>query len=434
MPLKTSLYVELGMSPDARGDKILADSVSIRLEPRGGEPVELLGPDGRFAEGASGWLRPRQVTQGLDSRAVDQLSIYVDPDRPLRPTTAYTVRVSARSRDGAELPEAAGTWCFTTESAPGVHTLDVSLDLAAEPVHWQGAFFSGFGNVQFCTQRESYGPTYDLMAEARRQHPRAWSYQRDFWMTGTEFRPPGFFPSSLPNVVRERETRRITAIEEHPDGASLRVEDFFGHEQYGIASGRPVSEDYHPGDEVLIADGVHDARVEVRSVDDGAGTVQVGPVATPEGGWKIAYERPLPEKEDPDAPGLFPPGGCYLRKFNPVGTPCYYWGRLDKEWDLAAPPLWPPAPAELRRRHRRPRPRRPELDHRQGPRPVARGRPSHRRAHHRPLRRRFPGLHLEHLQRARPRRPVLAGRLGRAPALLRLHRRRDPAGLRGPRP
>ena len=32
-------------------------------------------------------------------------------------------------------------------------------------------------------------------------------------------------------------------------------------------------------------------------------------------------------------PGLFPPGGCYLRKFNPVGTPCFYWGRLDKEWD-----------------------------------------------------------------------------------------------------
>src|SRR5262249_51302692 len=24
-----------------------------------------------------------------------------------------------------------------------------------------------------------------------------------------------------------------------------------------------------------------------------------------------------------------------LRKFSPVGMPCYYWGRLDKEWDLA---------------------------------------------------------------------------------------------------
>ena len=37
----------------------------------------------------------------------------------------------------------------------------------------------------------------------------------------------------------------------------------------------------------------------------------------------------------PDAPGLFPPGGCYLRKLSPAGTPVYYWGRLDRQWDLA---------------------------------------------------------------------------------------------------
>ncbi len=46
------------------------------------------------------------------------------------------------------------------------------------------------------------------------------------------------------------------------------------------------------------------------------------------------YSRPLPQKEDPDAPGLFAFGGCYLLKFKPAGTPCYYWGRLDREWDL----------------------------------------------------------------------------------------------------
>ena len=40
--------------------------------------------------------------------------------------------------------------------------------------------------------------------------------------------------------MRERETRRVADIE--PDGGEtvLRVEDFFGHEQYGIASGRPL--------------------------------------------------------------------------------------------------------------------------------------------------------------------------------------------------
>ena len=45
--------------------------------------------------------------------------------------------------------------------------------------------------------------------------------------------------------------------------------------------------------------------------------------------------RPLPTEEDPRAPGLFPAGGCYLRKHRPVGTPHYYWGRLDNEWDIA---------------------------------------------------------------------------------------------------
>ena len=43
----------------------------------------------------------------------------------------------------------------------------------------------------------------------------------------------------------------------------LRVEDFFGHAQYGIAAGRPLADDYHAGDEVLIADGVNAARANV---------------------------------------------------------------------------------------------------------------------------------------------------------------------------
>jgi hypothetical protein len=174
-----------------------------------------------------------------------------------------------------------------------------------------------------------------MMGKAHKEHPRAWSLQRDFWMTGTEYQPASILPQFLPNVVRERETRRIVALEPRGDAVQLRVEDVFGHEQYGIASGRPLRDDYHPGDEVLIADGVHDARATVVAVDDGAGTVVVSAFATPPGGWKLDYAAPLPTREDPDAPGLFPPGGCYLRKFRPHGTPCYYWGRLDKEWDLA---------------------------------------------------------------------------------------------------
>jgi hypothetical protein len=334
VPLGTSLYFEIGTTPEANADTVDPDSVAVRLEPATAEPRTLLGPEQRFAAGASGWLRPRSVPQGAAMQTVTKLAVYIEPGEPLKPETTYTVRVSARSRAGGPQPEPAGTWNFTTESAPRVHSVSLGLDLAAEPVRWHGAFFSGLCNVCFCTQAESFGPTYDLMAEARKQHPRAWTYQRDFWMTGSDHRKPGLLDQGLPNIVRERETRRITALEVQPDSVLLHVEDFFGHQQYGIPSGRPVSEDYHVGDVVLIADGVHDAQAKVIAVDAAAGTVLVDAVASPLGGWKTVYDGALPQREIPDAPGLFPPGGCYLRKLRPHGTACYYWGRIDKEWDL----------------------------------------------------------------------------------------------------
>ncbi len=330
VPLRTSLYLELATTRGVKAGEVNPDSVSVSLRRDGGEAVELLRHDRRFAEGVRGWLRPRSDLLGARS-----LAVYIELPGPLEPATRYTARASAGLAGETGPPAQAGTWSFTTEAASPAHHLSFSLDLTAEPVRWHGRFFSGLCNVIFCTQASNYGPTFDLMAEARQQHPRAWSYQRDFWMTGTEFRPLTFLAVNLPNIVRERETRRIAAIERRPEKrVVLRVEDAFGHAQYGIPAGRRVDEDYHPGDEVLLADGVNDARTKVIAADGAAGTVTVSAFADPPDGWKIAYDGPLPDKEDPDAPGLFAPGGCYLRKFRPYGTPCYYWGRLDKEWDL----------------------------------------------------------------------------------------------------
>jgi hypothetical protein len=70
-------------------------------------------------------------------------------------------------------------------------------------------------------------------------------------------------------------------------------------------------------------------------VDDGARTILVAPLAKPKSAWLLDYQAPPPQKEDPQAPGLFAAGGTHLRRFDPPGTPVYYWGRLDKEWDLA---------------------------------------------------------------------------------------------------
>lgn len=329
VPLRTSFYVELAAGDADSSDAVAPESVGIELEPKGQPALAVLRSGWRPAQGYSVRFLP-----GTDRQGGATLIVYVDSERRLLPSTRYTVRLTARSHKGAVLPARAGTWQFTTEDVPRTHPLAFDLSWKSPPVRWQGGFFTGFCSTGFCTGPVHRIPTYRLMEQVRKCSPRAWSLERDFWMTGMEHQP-ALLSGNLPCVVRERQTRRIAAIERRPEGALLRIEDFFGHQQYGIPPGRPVSEDYHPRDEVLIADGVHDARAKVLAVDDRERTVLVTDLPSPPGGWKIPYAGPLPTKEDPRAPGLFPPGGCYLRKFRPCGTPVYYWGRLDCQWDLA---------------------------------------------------------------------------------------------------
>jgi hypothetical protein len=329
VPLRTSFFIELGMG-DKANDTVRSESVTISLQAADEAPFEILSAGQKFAPGYSGKLS--SATIGWQDEK--SLAVYVTPAAPLKPSTVYTIRVAAKSGKGGELPAKDGTWTFTTAAAPQAKDLSLSLDLAQPPVQWHGAFFSGFCKPSFCTSDPTLISTYDLMAEARRTYPRAWSLQRDFWMTGLDDKP-SLLPPTLPNIVRERETRRIVAVDKVEGGVKLKVEDFAGHEQYGIPAGRPVSADYHPGDEVLIADDTHDARAAVVSVDDAANIVLVKSLAAPPGGWTLKYSTAAPAKEDPHTPGRFALGGCYLRKFKPCGTPCYYWGRLDKEWDLA---------------------------------------------------------------------------------------------------
>ncbi|MBN1443929.1 MAG: hypothetical protein JXA90_14560 [Planctomycetes bacterium] len=331
VPLGTSFYVELGIEGEgAAGDAVDPGSVRVSIRPEGGDERVLLDAGRRFAEGATGRIFPRVNQHGGRS-----LAVFIDPGSQLEPLARHTVEVAARSEKGAVILPRERRWSFTTEPAADVHEVDFDLDVARPAARWKGGFFTGFCKASFCTSRGNRIPSYELMEKVQREFPRAWSLQRDFWMTGMEHRPR-FLSGNLPNIVRERETRRVAEIRDGDGGGmALRLEDFFGHEQYGIPSGRPPSEDYRAGDEVLIADGIHGARAEVIDVDDAARTVRVGSVKTPEGGWRVEYDGPLPRSEDPSAPGLFPPGGCYLRKLDPPGTPHYFWGRLDQEFDLA---------------------------------------------------------------------------------------------------
>ncbi len=343
VPLRTSLYFELNVSDKTQKTEFKPGWMSVELQADGDQPILLLKPGLHFV----GSRRRMDPTAGANAKKPQTLIVYIDPGQELKPVTRYTVRAwfnesgeasaDGGTSGGGNSAQADASWSFTTEPAAAVHPLSISLDMGITPVQWHGAFFSGTVAPQFCTQAASFEGTNEMMAQARLQHPKAWSYERDFWLTGTDARVNAvqYWPDSLPNLVRERETRRIAAMENRKDGVLLHVEDFFGHEQYGIAGNRPLSGDYHAGDEVLIVDSRNSGSGKVIAVDDDARTVLVTPVKAPKDGWMIKYLAALPTKEDPDMPGLFPPGGCYLHKFNPHGTACYYWGRLDKEWDLA---------------------------------------------------------------------------------------------------
>lgn len=335
VPVRTSFYFEL--KPPSPDDPVLTSSVQLVLAETGSSAGttpslrHILREGGRFEPGGRGEFLVRHNWRARTS----PLLVSIEPGEPLRPATTYRASVSARTAGGKVLRPADATWTFTTESvttAPVRHSF--TLDLTTEPVRWKGGFFTGFCKPGFATTLAyGRGPSNDLMQEARRRAPRAWSLQRDWHPTGTELGPV-FLPQYMPNVVRELETRRITALEETSGGVALRVEDFFGHEQYGIPSGRPVGDDYAPGQEVLVADSDRSSTATVVSVDSATSTVVVAGLSVPASDFRTSYTAPLPEREDPNAPGLFPRGGCYLLRSRPAGTPRYFWKRFDQEYDL----------------------------------------------------------------------------------------------------
>jgi len=328
VPLLTSYFFELAVADQT--DDVLPNSMTMSLTPQGQSAFYVLQANQQFQPGYSGTL----ASANAAFANVKILAVNIDSTVALLPSTQYTVTLTATSAKGATFSGGQASYIFTTEPPTATHNFAFGFDMTDPTTHWTGAFFTGFCQPSFCTS-EFYGRVqgYQLMDEVRQWSPKAWSLQRDWWVTGYQD-VPQFLPSNQPNAVRELETRRIDSIVDGASNTILHVEDFYGHEQYGIPSGRALSVDYHPGDVVLIADGTNSAQSTVVAVDDAASTVAVGAVPPPSGGWNIDYVAPLPTVEDPTAPGLFPRGGCYLRKFDPAGTPHYYWGRMDHEHDL----------------------------------------------------------------------------------------------------
>ncbi len=328
VPTNSSIYFELGVSPPNPRDRILPRTLSVTLAAQTGEIDHPVSPNLVFGRGYSVITMPRKNRQGHPV-----LSVYIESEKPLLPETRYAVSVDAQTLHGHQVSKD-NTWRFTTSEGARVQPVRFDFDLEEEAVDWRGGFFTGFCKASFCTSYDGRVPGYELMAEARKSSPSAWSLQRDFWMTGTQ-RSPTIIPTNLPNIVRELETRRVVEMEWLADGTWLRLEDFFGHEQYGIPSARPTHRDYQVGDTVLISDGVKSAQARVRTVARDSNSLLITSLPGDASNWKLAYDSPLPSVDDPNAPGLFAFGGIHLLRQSPPGTPYFYWDRLDREWDLA---------------------------------------------------------------------------------------------------
>ena len=270
----------------------------------GGEAVELLRPGRRVRRGRSGWLRPKSdLSGGKVARRLHRAGRAArSPRRDLRGARVGRPR---RARPGDPRTPAPGA--SPPRRPPRSISLEFPLDLESRAGPLARPVLLG------ALQRHLLHPGGELRADVRadgrgpQAAPRAWSYQRDFWPTGTEFRPATFLAVNLPNIVRERETRRIAAIERRARRASCSASRTSSATSSTASppAGR-VDEDYHPGDEVLIADGVHDARTKVLAADGAAGTVTVAAVRDPARRLEDRLRRAAPRPGGPRRAGALP--------------------------------------------------------------------------------------------------------------------------------
>jgi len=325
VPVGTSLYFEVGV-PDAHPASVDPDSITARLAPEGGESVDVILPGRRFAPGFRGATMPVKERERHRGHG-----FHVIPERLLDPDRLYTVEVRGETEDGRPLEAGSGSWSFRTRPELRRPRVGWSVDLAAPTVRFEGGFFRGIVKPSFETSRFFHQlDSYELMQEVRELDPRAWSLQRDVPLTGDYW---NHLWDGNPNLVRERETRRVVAVASEGDETRLTLAPLPEGPLYGIADDRPLAPDYAPGDTVTIADHRRFEAAQVRGVDESARVVRVGRLSTPPEAW-VLERAGSPPPEQPETRDHFTLPLAYLRKLDPPGTPVYYWSRLDHEWDL----------------------------------------------------------------------------------------------------
>ena len=337
-PLRTTLFFELDAGTDAAGAPDPIDAATLRVVVVAGREERELLRAGAFTLRATGRLFPAG-TSGNPLAPFEPLAVYVVPAEPLAAATTCEVRIDARSASGVLLASDAARWSFTTRAAPDDTPVQLRGDVT-RAVHFDHRVFSGTLKPNFDTSALfEQVPTYELLRAVAGPppSPAAGPLQRDWPLCGDYF-TNAFFDGD-PNLVRERETRRITRIvvvdagggpgRELPE-LELAVADLPERELYGIEPDRPLAPDYPVGCAVLLADDERSESGRIVAVDESRRTVRVRAQAAD----LHVFEPPPTSPDSPSTPGHFPQKLTRLVKLDPPGTPVYWFGRLDHEWDL----------------------------------------------------------------------------------------------------
>jgi hypothetical protein len=342
----TTIDFEL-LVPNTNGTigKINPNTITVDLAPAlTGTGTTMLDLNQVFGSGFSG-----EIIDNIYRDTRNGVAVYIVPETPLDFDKDYYVRVSAETFNGdtTAVPTA---WRFTTRNDIANIEPTLSANLTDQTVSWDGWFFTGMIKPNFNTSRMfDQLESYDLMDTVTAINPHAWSLQRDRPLNGDFWRGGGGVWDGNPNVVRERETRRIRLIRNEEDATLLTVENIDEAPLYctleelaeveggppcGVMTNRPLDADFLPGQVVSVGDGEKFEIVNVMSVDNATNTVEVTKLTNT--AWVLGeeLEHNHVDDDDPDTPDHFSKPETYLRKYNPVGTPVYYWKRVDDEWDI----------------------------------------------------------------------------------------------------
>ncbi len=325
---RSSIYLEV-IEPTAGHwptDPVDVASIVVTLKRGSATPVTVFGPNQVFAPGYSG-----SVTPQFNENGVWGYGVHIIPATALDSSTTYTVKVTGQNTVRHQpIDPNTNSWSFNTRRSLAGASVGFNIDLAAPTVTWPGRWFAGAVKPNFDTSRiYDQDGVYALFDRVHQSQPDFMLQARDFpWMG--DYIQANFFDGNL-NLVRERQTRRIVLFRDVGTQSELTLSDLIEGPLYGIGLGRLLSQDYRIGDRVLVCDATRSEVRQIAAINDSAKTIRIDKLATPANLWQPG--DPTPPADDPRTPDNFTRPLAALRRFDPPGTPLYYWTRLDDELD-----------------------------------------------------------------------------------------------------